>query len=149
MKKCKVCGQIKPYDQFYKMAEMRDGHRNDCKACNLAAKASRYRADPERGKARVRQWQQQNPERVTQYRKRYNATQDRRTQNRAGHRGRTSHFTSITIMRRVQYAGCCASPTTTSSATREMMLRVSMRRRVTCTGTTRLCGRRRSLSGHA
>ena len=71
MKTCKVCGIEKPLDDFYKMAQMRDGHRNDCKACNLAAKAARYRANPEPTKARVRKWQAENRERVGEWRRLY------------------------------------------------------------------------------
>lgn len=88
MKKCKVCGQTKPLSDFYKMAEMRDGHRNDCKSCNLAAKARRYRENPEPAKERVRNWQAENPERVAEYRQRYNAKPERRAQNRRGHLAR-------------------------------------------------------------
>jgi hypothetical protein len=71
MKTCKVCGEVKPLDEFYKMAQMRDGHRNDCKACNLAAKAARYRSDPEPTKARVRKWQADNRERVREWHRLY------------------------------------------------------------------------------
>ena len=71
MKRCKVCGETKPLDQFYEMAQMRDGHRNECKTCNLAAKAARYRANPEPEKARVRRWQAENRERVRQWQKLY------------------------------------------------------------------------------
>src|SRR5439155_14116970 len=68
MKRCKVCGQLKPLDDFYRLATMRDGHRNDCKACNLAAKAKRYRANPQCDRERVRRWQRENPERVRAWR---------------------------------------------------------------------------------
>ncbi len=85
MKTCKVCGETKPLEDFYQMAEMRDGHRNDCKACNLAAKAQRYGADPEPAKERVRQWQRENPDRVNEYRRRYNASTERKAANRRGH----------------------------------------------------------------
>jgi len=50
------------------MKGMRDGHRNDCKVCNLAAKALRTARDPQSNRARAREWQRQNPER-------YRATQ--------------------------------------------------------------------------
>ena len=36
MKRCKKCGLEKPLDDFYRAAGTRDGHRGDCKACNLA-----------------------------------------------------------------------------------------------------------------
>ena len=49
------------------MAGMRDGHRNECKCCNLAQQHERYKADPARAKARVKQWQQENADRVNAY----------------------------------------------------------------------------------
>ena len=64
MKVCKKCGLTKPLDDFYRAAGMRDGHRNDCKACNLAAKHERYLADPQAAIARVKRWQQENPEQL-------------------------------------------------------------------------------------
>lgn len=70
-KVCKVCKVEKPLEDFYKMAQMRDGHRNECKACNLAAKAARYRANPEPTKARVRKWQAENRERVLEWQRLY------------------------------------------------------------------------------
>lgn len=39
-------GLLKPLSNFYRMAGMRDGRRNGCKACNLAANKRRYDADP-------------------------------------------------------------------------------------------------------
>jgi hypothetical protein len=63
MKRCKVCGELKPLDGFYPSPGMADGHRNDCKPCNLAAKAARNAANPQVNRDRVRRWQQENPER--------------------------------------------------------------------------------------
>jgi hypothetical protein len=68
LKKCSKCGALKPLVDFYKATGTRDGHRNDCKVCNLAAKALRTARDPESNRARAREWQRQNPER-------YRATQ--------------------------------------------------------------------------
>lgn len=64
MKTCRKCGEAKPLDDFYRMAGMRDGHRNECKACNLRDKAERHRQNPEPARARVKAWQRANPERV-------------------------------------------------------------------------------------
>jgi len=86
MKTCKICKEIKPLEAFYKMSQMRDGHRNDCKACNLAAKAARYRADPEPTKARVRKWQAENREKVLDWRRDYAAS------GRKGENGRRYHL---------------------------------------------------------
>ena len=66
-KHCHICGELKPLADFYRAAGMRDGHRNDCKACNLAEKKRRYHADPESMKERVKQWQQENAERVNAF----------------------------------------------------------------------------------
>ena len=64
MKTCRKCGVAKPLDDFYRMAGMRDGHRNECKACNLRDEAERHRRNPEPARARVKAWQEANPERV-------------------------------------------------------------------------------------
>ena len=61
MKICKVCGASKPLDDFYRAAGMRDGYRSDCKACNLAARAAKYREDPRKHIERVQRWQRANP----------------------------------------------------------------------------------------
>src|SRR5215471_17941042 len=63
VKRCKVCGETKPLDQFYKAAGMADGHRSDCIPCNLAAKHAQIARDPEKHRARARRWQSVNPER--------------------------------------------------------------------------------------
>ena len=43
---------------------MRDGHRNECKRCNLNQKAARYRANPEPERERVRRWALDNPDKL-------------------------------------------------------------------------------------
>jgi hypothetical protein len=54
---------------FYKMKGMRDGYRNECKACNLRQKHDRYVHDPKREIARVKKWQQENADRLNAYRR--------------------------------------------------------------------------------
>ena len=63
MKRCKVCGELKPIDDFYAAAGTRDGHRLECKKCNLAARAAKYRDNPRPAIERA-WWQRDNPERV-------------------------------------------------------------------------------------
>jgi hypothetical protein len=63
VKRCKVCGELKPLDEFYRMTGMADGHRNDCKACNLAAKRARTALDPQANRDRVKRWQRANRDR--------------------------------------------------------------------------------------
>ena len=84
-KHCHVCGELKPLSDFYRAAGMRDGHRNDCKTCNLAAKARRYAANPEPAKERARRWQQENPERLNEYRRRRRKEPAVKARERAAH----------------------------------------------------------------
>jgi len=92
-KRCKVCGEVKPLVDFYAAPGMRDGRRNDCKRCNLAAKHQRYAADPEPTKARVRKWQQENRERYLARQKRNKQTPEGRRRDRNGHLKRTHGLT--------------------------------------------------------
>lgn len=85
MKRCIKCGEVKPLHAFYREATMRDGHRNDCKPCNLAAKHERYVADPDRAKARVKRWQQENADRVNTYRRVRRSEPEVKRAERAGH----------------------------------------------------------------
>ena len=43
---------------------MRDGLKSRCRACTAAAARRRYQADPDKGRAKVRRWQQANPGKV-------------------------------------------------------------------------------------
>jgi post-segregation antitoxin (ccd killing protein) len=63
MRPCRVCGVSKPLTDFYRTAGGRDGHRTECKACNLAERAGRYRENPEPARERTKRWQRENPER--------------------------------------------------------------------------------------
>jgi hypothetical protein len=64
MKHCKVCGETKLLDDFYRSKLGRDGVRPECKECNLAARKVKYAANPEPHIARVKKWQQENAERL-------------------------------------------------------------------------------------
>src|SRR2546423_5792224 len=68
------------------MAGMKDGYRNDCKSCNLAAKHERYVKNPGREIARVKKWQQDNATRLNAYRR------DRRQLPEVKLRERASHL---------------------------------------------------------
>ena len=76
-KRCKICGVVKPLGEFYAMRGMRDGHRHDCKDCNLAAKRARYAADPAKYIGMVQRWQDANRDRVKAARRAWNATPER------------------------------------------------------------------------
>jgi hypothetical protein len=114
MKRCSKCGSWKTFGDFYEAAGMRDGFRSDCKACNLAAKAARYRADPEAAKRRVRAWQINNYER---YRAAQNARRGTPEGKRALREGHPTRKFGITIadyerLLQEQDGGCaiCGAP---------------------------------------
>lgn len=88
-KTCRICGETKPLEDFYAMVGMRDGHRNECKVCNLAQKQQRYEADPGKHIARVQAWQHQNKEHVNAYQRRNNARPERKRRARDAYYRRT------------------------------------------------------------
>jgi hypothetical protein len=114
MKPCRKCGVVKPLEDFYKMTGMRDGYRHDCKACNLAAKRQKYLADPAVVKARVKRWQQANPERLNAYRRARRMEPEVRERERAGHLKRKYGMTieEYGVMLDAQGGGCfiCGRP---------------------------------------
>jgi hypothetical protein len=85
MKRCNKCGEIKPLADFYRMPEMRDGYRNDCKACNLAAKAARYQANPERARERTQRWRIANPDKYAATQAAFRASGGKKQADRRSH----------------------------------------------------------------
>lgn len=82
MKRCRVCGETKPLNDFYRAAGMRDGYRNDCKSCNLAARAARYAENPQPYIDRVKRWQQANADRLNAYHREYRRRPGRKAADR-------------------------------------------------------------------
>src|SRR4051794_27622457 len=78
---------------FYKMKGMRDGHRNECKACNNAAKLQRYRQNPQATIDRANEWRRSDPERFAECQRKYRARGDRKVASRAGHLKRKFRLT--------------------------------------------------------
>ena len=56
-------------ENSYRAAGTRDGLRGDCKGCFKRRAAARYKADPATAKARVKRWQQENADRLNEYRR--------------------------------------------------------------------------------
>ncbi len=93
MKRCRICNELKRLSDFYRMTGMRDGHRNECKLCNLAQQAVRRRVDPEANRERARRWAQENPERVAARELAYRASGRKRIANRKSHLKRSYGLT--------------------------------------------------------
>lgn len=108
MKTCRKCGESKPLEDFYAMAGMRDGHRNECKACNLRAKAERHRRNPEPARVRAKQWARDNPERVAARTQKYRDDGRRRINDPRYHLKKTFGLTvdQYDEMLRAQGGGC-------------------------------------------
>jgi hypothetical protein len=85
VKRCKHCGEEKALDDFYADRKAKDGRRPECKRCNLAARAAKYAANPQPYIDRVKKWQQENPERLNEYRREYRRRPERKTADREGY----------------------------------------------------------------
>ena len=93
-KRCNVCGEVKLLEEFYRSAGMRDGHRNDCKTCNLAASAKRHRQNPEPARERARRWNRDNPERRLAYQRTRRQLPEVKARQRDGHLRRKFKLTT-------------------------------------------------------
>jgi hypothetical protein len=76
---------VQPLENFYKEKTGKDGYRNDCKACLAARAHERYQRTKPAVIARVKRWQEQNPERYAAYLAEYRARPERKKADRAGH----------------------------------------------------------------
>jgi Recombination endonuclease VII len=117
MKRCRICNDLKPFDAFCRMKEMRDGYRNDCKECNLAERAAKYRSDPEmqqRARSRAKQWRIDNREQFQATRRAYVASGRYAASSRKSHLKRTFGITPEEYEARLaeQGGGCavCGRP---------------------------------------
>src|SRR4051794_19168906 len=70
---------------FYMMKGMRDGYRNECKACSLEAKHENYSRNRDREIARVKKWQQENRDRHLEGQRRRRQDPEVKRRERAGH----------------------------------------------------------------
>jgi Recombination endonuclease VII len=93
LKRCTACGELKPLEEFYRAAGMRDGHRNDCKVCNLAAKHDRHAANPEPARERAKRWARENPERYQRRMEEYARSGKKAEKDRASYIKRTFGLT--------------------------------------------------------
>lgn len=114
MKQCKKCGVAKPLDEFYRATGTKDGRRGECRACSSEDKRRRYLADPEGAIARVKRWQQANPDRVNATQRARRARPEVKRQARAEHLKRKFGMTieQYEEMLAAQGGGCfiCGRP---------------------------------------
>jgi hypothetical protein len=88
---------------------MADGHRHDCKACNLAAKAARNAADPQANRDRVKRWREQNPERYLAKQRAYQGSPAKKAADRRSYLKRTYGMTVEDYDRMLEaQGGVCA-----------------------------------------
>jgi hypothetical protein len=94
-KRCKVCGEVKPLDDYYRTPGTRDGHRGDCKACNQAEKARRHRENPGPARKRAREWREipENRDRTKANHERYKADGRKKESDRRSYLKRTYGIT--------------------------------------------------------
>jgi hypothetical protein len=62
MKQCRICGQEKSLNEFYKQNDMADGHRSECKACTRKNTRLRYITNPNKKREIDRKWYLANKE---------------------------------------------------------------------------------------
>jgi hypothetical protein len=60
MKKCHVCGEYKPLDEFYKKRTGKDGHECICRACKAEVHRREYQRDADRIKAKAGRYYAEN-----------------------------------------------------------------------------------------
>ena len=93
MKRCKLCGETKPLDEFYADKGCRDGRRPECKACTAAKRKQWYAANRDREIARVKAWQQANAERHNESQRTRRERPDVKAREREGHLRRKFNLT--------------------------------------------------------
>jgi len=71
MKRCRICGKVKPLEEFDKRKTGRDGHRTECHVCRQKDKLAYCERNREREAARARKWYAENQERASASRRKY------------------------------------------------------------------------------
>jgi 5-methylcytosine-specific restriction endonuclease McrA len=61
-KKCTICKQVKPFSEFYKDAQRRDGFYNKCKQCHASLVAAWQQKNIDKFKQIKKEWKKSHPE---------------------------------------------------------------------------------------
>lgn len=64
---CRMCGERKPPDEFYRAKDRRDGLQGACKSCMREYKRKRAERHPERIRASHHRWREDNAEHERTY----------------------------------------------------------------------------------
>ena len=70
MKKCRTCGDKKPYTEFNKQTSSKDGFCGECKACSKIRKREEYLRNRDKYLERQTQYRKENAEQVSEAKKR-------------------------------------------------------------------------------
>lgn len=70
-KKCKVCEEVKPLDDYYDMPKCKDGKRGLCKQCHKLRAKRWQHANPERYRKTAKRFYHNNREKLLQRHKEY------------------------------------------------------------------------------
>ena len=72
MKTCTKCGETKPFTEFYKRKGSKDGYRSDCKSCRRAHVRQYYQENKEKVIEYNRWYKEEHKEERKEYNRRYN-----------------------------------------------------------------------------
>ena len=64
MKMCTKCNEEKPIEDFYRRKDTLDGHRTNCKICQIAASKKWSLENPEQNAATYKKWCLEHPEKI-------------------------------------------------------------------------------------
>lgn len=70
-KSCTKCKEIKPFSEFNKNKNTKDGLQHYCNQCKKVINKERYLYDREKQITKVREWQSKNKDKTTEYRKKH------------------------------------------------------------------------------
>jgi hypothetical protein len=81
-KTCTKCGEWKPFKEYYKRKDRKDGFRSECKVCHIAGKSKYYEANKEQIIEKKHQHYQENKEEILTKKKEYYVVNREHTLNR-------------------------------------------------------------------
>jgi len=64
IKRCRICGRVRPLTDFYSDKRSKDGYRNICRFCHSDAVTRRQRENSQRRKEYLRHWREINRDKI-------------------------------------------------------------------------------------